>query len=100
VTQRYYVVVREPGAAWDWARPMRQQDAWEEHAAFMDSLASEGFILLGGPLGDGSQFMHVVDADGEQEIEARLAADPWTPMELVRTRSIEPWRVLLRAADV
>jgi uncharacterized protein YciI len=92
---RYFVVAREPGAAWDHSRPMREQEDWDGHAAFMDSLAEDGFIVLGGPLGDGSQFMHVVDAEGEEEIEARLAADPWTPMQLVRTRSIEPWEILL-----
>ena len=91
----YWVVVREPGPAWDRSRPMRQQDGWDGHAAFMDALAAEGFIVLGGPLGDGWQFMHVVDADGEDEIERRLAADPWAPMQLLRTRSIEPWKILL-----
>jgi hypothetical protein len=91
----YWAVVREPGPAWDHSRGMREQDAWDDHAAFMDGLAEAGFIVLGGPLGDGSQFMHVVDADGEEEIERRLAADPWAPMQLVRTRSIEPWKILL-----
>src|SRR5207302_366946 len=73
---------------------------WDEHAAFMDGLAGEGFIVLGGPLGDGSSFLHVVDAATEQEITARFAADPWTPMELLRILSIEPWEILLRAPGV
>jgi hypothetical protein len=46
-----FVVVRERSASWDWSRPMRRQDLWEAHAAFMDALESEGFILAGGPLG-------------------------------------------------
>ena len=93
----YYVVVREPGPAWDAAVSMRDQAAWAEHAAFMDALAADGFIVLGGPLGNGAQFMHVVAAESAGEIEARLAADPWTPMQLLQTRSIEPWEILLRA---
>jgi uncharacterized protein YciI len=76
---------------------MREQAGWDEHAAFMDGLAAEGIIVLGGPLGDGSRAMHVVEAASEEEIEGRLAEDPWTPMRLLRTRSIEPWEILLRA---
>jgi hypothetical protein len=74
---------------------MREQERWDDHAAFMDGLASDGFIVLGGPLGDGSRFMHVVDATGEPEIEERLAEDPWTPMGLLRLASVEPWKILL-----
>jgi uncharacterized protein YciI len=76
---------------------MREQDGWDGHAAFMDALAADGFIVLGGPLGDGSTFLHVVAAASRPEIEARFAADPWTATELLRLVSIEPWEILLRA---
>lgn len=33
----YYAVLRERGENWDARRPMRQQEQWEEHAAFMDA---------------------------------------------------------------
>jgi uncharacterized protein YciI len=97
VEPTYYVVSREPGPGWDGARTMREQERWDEHAAFMDGLAEEGFIVLGGPLGDGTRVMHVVAAMDEPEIEARFAADPWTALDLLRTTSIEPWQILLRA---
>ena len=51
--------------------------------------------MLGGPLGDGSRFMHVVDASGVDEVEARFAADPWVPMDMLRIASVEPWEILL-----
>jgi len=35
--------------------------------------------------------------NAQEEIEARFAADPWTPMKLLRLVSIEPWEILLRA---
>src|SRR5438874_1738127 len=97
VQPRHYVVTREPGPAWDGSRGMRDQDRWDDHAAFMDGLAEEGFIVLGGPLGDGTRFLHVVAAAGADEVEARFDADPWTVMELLRVVSIEPWQILLRA---
>ncbi|HEU5367074.1 MAG TPA: hypothetical protein VFU69_01365 [Ktedonobacterales bacterium] len=96
----YYVVLRERGARWNASLPMRQQDQWEQHAAFMDALADEGFIILGGPLGDGEQkFLHIVAAASAQAIEARLAADPWTSLHMLRTASIERWEILLRAGQ-
>jgi uncharacterized protein YciI len=74
---------------------MREQDGWDAHAAFMDGLAADGFIVLGGPIGDGSRFMHVVDAPAEEEIRHRLAEDPWERSGQVRTVTVEPWRILL-----
>jgi len=92
----YYAVLREQGENWDARLPMRQQEKWEEHAAFMDALADDGFIILGGPLGDGEEkFLHIIAAESEQAIEARLADDPWTPLRLLRTASVERWEILL-----
>jgi uncharacterized protein YciI len=93
-----YVVTREPGPAWDRSRPMREQEGWDDHAAFMDALADEGFIVLGGPLGDADRAQHVVDAGSAAEIEARLAADPWEAAGILRTVAIERWTVLLDAS--
>jgi uncharacterized protein YciI len=94
----YFVVTRERGPNWDWSRPMRRQDEWDAHAAFMDVLTAEGFILAGGPLGgedDARRVLHIVLANDAGEIERRLAEDPWTPNGLLRTVEIEPWTVLL-----
>jgi hypothetical protein len=93
---RYFVVLREPGPAWDRARPMRDQDDWDAHAEFMDGLAEAGFIVLGGPLGyDGLRFMHVVDAASAEEAAQRFDRDPWTPIDRLRIASVDPWDVLL-----
>jgi hypothetical protein len=35
---------------------MREQDDWDAHAGFMDGLVDDGFVLLGGPVGDGMRF--------------------------------------------
>src|ERR671938_1211260 len=78
---------------------MREQERWDDHAAFMDALAEEGFVVLGGPLGDGSKFMHVVDAAGVNEVEARFEADPWVPMDMLRIASVESWEILLRKSS-
>jgi uncharacterized protein YciI len=64
---------------------MREQEKWDKHAVFMNALVDEGFIVLGGPLGDWVKILLIIDAESEQEIEARLADDPWTPIGLLRT---------------
>ena len=92
----YFAVIREHGAGWDTSRGLREQEQWTEHAELMDAWAAEGFVVLGGPLADGSRVLLVIDAESEDEITTRLAADPWTPMGLLRTTSIEGWDVLLR----
>ena len=93
----YYTVIRECGENWDYSLPMRKQEKWDEHARFMDALADEGFIVLGGPLGDGGKVLLIIKAESEQEIEARLADDPWTPMGLLRIAKVERWEILLGA---
>jgi len=90
-----FAVIREAGPAWDGSRPMREQQAWDDHAAFMDGVADGGFIVLGGPLGDGSRALHVVESESEEAVRTRFAEDPWTAMGLLRVASVEPWQILL-----
>jgi uncharacterized protein YciI len=83
------------GPGWDPSREIRDQDGWDEHAAFMDGLVADGFIVLGGPVGNGEQTLHVVEAADEDEIRARLAGDPWASAGLLRIGTIEPWALWL-----
>ena len=83
------------GPGWDASRQIRDQDGLAGHAAFMDGLVDDGFIILGGPVGDGEQTLHAVEAADENEIRARLAADPWAAARLLRIGTIEPWALWL-----
>lgn len=83
------------GPAWDESLGIRDQPAWDEHAAFMDALVEDGFILLGGPLGDQRRTLHVVEASDEDEVRRRLAEDPWANSGLLEVGSIEPWALWL-----
>ena len=51
----------------------------DEHAEFMDTLTAEGFIVLGGPLGDGDgdDALLVINAPDEETVVSRLQDDPW-----------------------
>jgi uncharacterized protein YciI len=91
----FFVLTTVHGPNWDPSRYIREQDAWTEHAAFMDALVDDDFVIMGGPLGDGARAMLVIEAENEQEIESRLSQDPWASMDLLRIGSIEPWTVWL-----
>jgi uncharacterized protein YciI len=91
----FFVVTEERGPSWDAARPRRQQDEWDTHAAFVDGLVDDGFIVLGGPVGDGVRVLLVVEAGTERDVETRLAEDPWMTMGILRVATIEPWEILL-----
>jgi uncharacterized protein YciI len=95
----YFLVERGKGPLWDHSRPRRQQERWEEHAKFMDALVDDGFIVLGGPIGegDGENTLLVIDAPDEETLRARLAEDPW-PLDLLTIESIRPWSVWLRSS--
>src|SRR5215475_11059746 len=91
----YMAVRRIPGWAWDASLPMRAQASWPEHAAFMNALAAEGFVVLGGPLGSGEEVLLIVNAASEDVVRTRLAADPWSGSGLLDIARVEPWTVLL-----
>jgi hypothetical protein len=86
-------MVRGPNR--DASRQIREQDAWDEHAAFMDGLVSDGFVIIGGPVGGGERILLAVEAADEREIRTRLAEDPWASMGLLRIGAIEPWALWL-----
>ena len=83
------------GPGWDSSRQTREQEGWAGHAAFMDGLVDDGFIILGGPVGDGEQTLHAVEAADENDVRARLAADTWAAAGLLRIGTIEPWALWL-----
>jgi hypothetical protein len=78
---------------------MEEQDAWREHAVFMNALHRDGFIVLGGPLGGTSDVLLIARASDEDEIRARLAEDCWALNGLLRIKHIAPWALRLGTLD-
>ena len=90
----FLVVLLRSGPEWDASQPLERQSGWTEHAAFMDGLVDEGFLVLGGPLGDEHRVVHAVEAESEEAIRATLARDPWSETHL-RVDTIDPWTIRL-----
>ena len=90
----FHVVLARTGPEWDPSKPLEEQSGWEEHAAFMDALVDDGFIVLGGPVEDEIRTVHAVEAESPETIRATLARDPWSESHLV-IGSIDPWTIRL-----
>jgi hypothetical protein len=90
----FLVMLHRSGPEWDPSRPLEEQSGWAEHAAFMDGLVYDGFVVLGGPLADEHRVAHAVEAESEEEIRATLARDPWSETHL-RVDTIDPWTIRL-----
>jgi hypothetical protein len=96
---RLFVVIRTRGPAWQESRPLEGQADWTGHASFMNGLATEGFVLLGGPLEGTSDVLLVIRAGTPEEIRARLTADPWAAGGLLRIARIAPWTLRLGSLE-
>jgi len=90
-----FAVTRSHGPTWDESVPLEEQPAWAEHAAFMDGLFAEGFVVLVGPLEGAAAALLIARAANAEQVRSRLEADPWTRMDLLRTAAVAPWTVRL-----
>ena len=89
---RLFLVMQVPGPEWNPARDRRGQDGWDEHAAYVDRLAEEGKVVLGGPAGDGEEVLVLFDAPDAEAVRAILADDPWTGT-ILEIASVVPWTI-------
>lgn len=92
----YFAVTCEQGPAWVSGRAMRDQALWTEHATFINSRVSAGFVIAAGPLGTGTihRALLIVHAAREAEVREGFAADPWMQEGILRIVTVESWRLL------
>jgi uncharacterized protein YciI len=93
----YFVVVSEQASSWVDSKPMREQLLWTEHAAWVNSLMYAGVVILGGPIGNGHphRALLIVNSDSESALRTQWAEDPWVRAGILRTASVEPWKILV-----
>ena len=90
-----FVVVRTRGPAWLDAESLEGQPDWSGHASFMNALAKDGFVLLGGPLEGTRDVVLIVRAESAEEVRSRLADDPWSRTDQLRVTRVAPWTLRL-----
>ncbi|HET8630156.1 MAG TPA: YciI family protein [Thermomicrobiales bacterium] len=93
-----FAVTTAKGPNWDPARGIRDQQGWDRHAAFADSLVERGVIILGGPIASDSDeevaLLAVNAADG-QELRSVFGDDPWARSGVLRIKAVRPWTLWL-----
>ena len=96
-----FAVTREAGPSWTEGKGAFEQPAVNDHTAFMNRLAEDGFVLFAGPLAGSEhariRVLLIVEAASETDIHRRLADDPWLRTQLLVTTSVEPWNLLVGA---
>jgi len=96
-----FIVISSVGPNRDRSKGTREQPFWDEHAAFIDQLVEEGFILMGGPLVDEEEMPHgallIVTAEGENEVREKLKNDPWFEKGILKLESLSRWQIFIDA---
>lgn len=92
-----FVSINEQGPRWDPSKSMREQVGWSEHAEFMNRLADDRVVVLGGPIRKGPRHraMLILRAPDEATLRARLEQDPWMHSGVLQMGELLPWELLL-----
>jgi len=90
-----FIAISSAGPKRDLSKGTREQPLWDEHAAFIDQLVAEGFILMGGPLVDEGGSMLIVNADNENEVREKLKNDPWMKHGVLKLESVKRWQIFI-----
>ena len=92
-----FVVISSAGPNRDLSKGTREQPLWDEHAAFIDQLVADGFVLMGGPFPDEAGAMLIVNADDENEVREKLKSDPWMEHGILKLESVKRWEIFIDA---
>ena len=90
-----FIAISSAGPNRDQSKGTREQPFWDEHAAFIDQLVDEGFILMGGPLVDEGGAMLIINGENENEVREKLKNDPWFEHGILRLDSIKRWQIFI-----
>jgi uncharacterized protein YciI len=97
--KKTFVMISSAGPNADTSKSTRQQPFWDEHAAFIDQLVEEGFILMGGPLVDEAGLPHgallIVNAEDENEVREKMKNDPWLEQGILKPESVKRWQIFI-----
>src|SRR5438270_3452039 len=90
-----FVAISFAGSNRDQSEGTREQPFWDEHAAFIDQLVADGFVLMGGPLVDEGGAVLIVSAEDEEQVREKLKNDPWFEHGFLRLESVKRWQIFI-----
>jgi len=88
-----FIAISSAGPNRDQSKGTREQPFWDEHAAFIDQLVADGFVLMGGPLVDEGGALLIVNAEDEEQVREKLKNDPWFEHGILKLESIKRWQI-------
>jgi uncharacterized protein YciI len=94
-----FIAISSAGPNRDPSKSTREQPFWDEHAAFIDQLVADDFILMGGPLVDEPGMpegaLLIVNAEDENEVRGKLKNDPWFKKGILKLESVKRWQIFI-----
>jgi uncharacterized protein YciI len=93
-----FAVVTAKGPAWDDSLGIREQVAFDEHAAFMDRLVARDVIVLGGPIESedpADVALLAVQAGSVEEVQGLFGHDPWIAKNVFVLKRVRAWTIWL-----
>ena len=90
-----FLALSSAGPNRDFSKDTREQALWNEHAAFIDQLVDDSFILMGGPLVDEGGSLLIVNAEDENEVREKLKNDPWMQQGILKPESVKRWQIFV-----
>jgi uncharacterized protein YciI len=90
-----FVAISSAGPNRDPVKPTREQPLWDEHAAFIDQLVSDGFIFMGGPLVDEGGSLLMFNTADANEVREKMKKDPWFQHGILKLESIKGWQIFI-----
>ncbi len=90
-----FITTSSAGPNREQSKGTREQPFWDEHAAFIDQLVADGFVLMGGPLVDEGGALLIVNAEDENEVRDKLKNDPWFEKGILKLESVKRWQIFI-----
>jgi uncharacterized protein YciI len=95
VMKNTFPAISSAGPNRDLSKDTREQPFWDEHAAIIDQLVEDGFILMGGPLVDEGGSLLIFNAEDENEVREKLKNDPWATHGILKLESVKRWQIFI-----
>jgi|WetSurMetagenome_2_1015567.scaffolds.fasta_scaffold35218_1 uncharacterized protein YciI len=76
MTKSFAAIVQRT-SKWDNSKPPQEQEGFAAHVKYMGDLEAEGFIVMAGLMLSSNDVLFILEAESEEEVNARLGRDPW-----------------------
>jgi uncharacterized protein YciI len=86
------LVIFRAGPTWESGPPEDQPD-WDAHADWVDELIENGTFVMGGPFGDHSGSVNLLESLTAAEAKELIATDPFVVNGVFEVDSVRDWTV-------